>query len=130
LKESWLPKLSCTSSKKTTQGTSSPGTFWIKYKAQAQIIFSELHETRTITCEAHIAPELGSYEITTVREKLKELDIKLKFEDETIEWDAVIILMGQEGCKIEKQFQSYDSAHVDEATKHINRILDAKNEPA
>jgi hypothetical protein len=94
------------------------------------MIFIELDDTRTITCEAHIAPDLGACDMILGREILKELCILLYFEDESIEWDEVIIPMKHETDKVEKHFHLADSIQVDDATEHIKRILDAKYDPA
>jgi hypothetical protein len=51
LKASWLPKLKKDKSNSKTQWTTSAGTFETKYKAEAQVIFTEQDETRKITCE-------------------------------------------------------------------------------
>jgi hypothetical protein len=57
LKASWLPKLKEIRSDNKLQWTMSAVAFETKYKAESQMIFIELHETHTITCEAHVAPE-------------------------------------------------------------------------
>jgi hypothetical protein len=83
-------------SDKKTQWTTSTETFDTKYKGEAQMMFIELHETRTITCEGHIASDLGAYDMIVGREILKELCFLLNFKDETIEWDYVNIPMKPE----------------------------------
>ena len=39
------------------------------------MIFLELHETCSITCETHIAPDLGAYDMIIGRDIQKELVI-------------------------------------------------------
>jgi hypothetical protein len=125
-----LHKLKSIKSDNKTQWTTSAGTFETKHKAQAQMIFIELHETRTITCEAHIAPDLGANDMTVGRELQIEIGVLLNFKDETIERDEDVIPMKPETAKVEKHFHIVDSSQVDDATERIKRILNAKYEPA
>ena len=85
IKASWLPNLHQTTDNVTTRWTTSAGTFKTKHKAIAQMIFAEHHEGKTITCQAHVAPNLGAYEMIIGREILKELGLILNVKDETIE---------------------------------------------
>jgi predicted aspartyl protease len=104
LKASWFSKLKAIKSNNNTQWTTAAGKFETKYKEQAKMIFIELHETRTITCEAHIAPDLGEYDMIVGRDILKELGILFNFKDETIKWVEVVIPMKPETAKVEKHF--------------------------
>ena len=85
IKANWLSNLHQTSNNETTCWTTSAGTFKTKYKAIAQTIFTELHESKTITCNEHVAPNLGAYDMIIGREILKELGLILNVKDETIE---------------------------------------------
>jgi RNase H-like domain found in reverse transcriptase/Reverse transcriptase (RNA-dependent DNA polymerase)/Integrase zinc binding domain len=125
-----LPKLKQIKTDTKTQWTTSAGIFETKYKALAPMIFTELHEGKTITCEAHVAPDLGAYDMIVGREILKELGITLNFKEETVEWDEVVIPMKPENAIPEKHFAIADSASLDDATERIKSILDAKYEPA
>jgi hypothetical protein len=65
-----MPKLMTIMSNSRAQWTPSEGDFETKYKAEAQMLFIELHETRSLPCEAHIAPDIGAYDMIVGREKM------------------------------------------------------------
>ena len=130
ISEKWASKLSRLIPNEVTRWTTSAGTFETKEKAIIQMIFAELHESKTITCNAHIAPNLGAYDVIVGREILKELGITLCFKNETIEWDEVIIPMKSEDATPERNFAIADSATIDEATERLKTILDAKYQAA
>jgi predicted aspartyl protease len=130
IKANWLSNLHQTSDDEITRWTTSTGTFKTKQKAIARMLFTELHESKTITYNAHVAPILGVYDMIIGREILKELGILLNFKDETIEWDGVIIPMKPEEATPENSFAIKDSATLDDATERMKKILDAKYEAA
>ena len=113
-----------------TQWHTSAGTFDTTKKAQVQFILPELHEGRTIVYKAHIAKQLGRYDMILGRDLLKELGIKLDFGDETVTWDEMTIPMKPENATVMTSYHLDDSPAVDEATKRIKGILDAKYEAA
>ncbi|HSN67194.1 MAG TPA: reverse transcriptase domain-containing protein [Fusibacter sp.] len=130
VKSTWLPLLTVTDSNEVTCWETSAGTFETKQKALTQIILTELHESRTITCSAHVAPNLSKYDMIIGREVLSELGIILNFKEQTIEWDEAVIPMKPETATQATSFVIKESSSVDEATERIKKILDAKYEAA
>jgi RNase H-like domain found in reverse transcriptase/Reverse transcriptase (RNA-dependent DNA polymerase)/Integrase zinc binding domain len=113
-----------------TKWTTTAGVFETKNIANVQMVLPEFHEGRTIACKAHVAKDLGLYDMIVGRDLLRELGIKIDFSTNTVEWDEAIIPMKPENATIEKAFYVQDSTAVDEATERIKGILDAKYEAA
>jgi hypothetical protein len=93
------------------------------------MIFSDLHDTPTITGEAHVVPDRGAYDMIAVREIVIELGI-INLKEETLDWDDVIIPMKPETANLEKHFHIATSIQIDDATNCIKRIFDSKYKPA
>jgi hypothetical protein len=83
-----------------------------------------------ITFDANYAPDLGAYSMTVGRAIIKSVGTLLNYKDETLERDGAIIPMKPENANVEKHFHKADSIQIDDATKHIECILDTKHEPA
>ena len=62
------------------------------------------------------------------RDLLRELQINLHFDSLEIEWDDARVPMRDSDATIETSYHVHDSQAVDEATKRIKEILDAKYE--
>ena len=91
---------------------------------------SELHDNRTITWNVHLAQDLGAYDMIIGRDLLSDLSIDLRFSDQTIVWDGHDIPFKESDATPETSFHIRESMAVDDATKRVKEILDAKYLPA
>ena len=126
IKENWGKMLPPVLAEKTSW-TTSAGKFTTTKIVEAKLILAEFFEGKTITCQAHVAPSLGAYDMILGRNILKELGIKLNFQNETIEWEDAMVAMKPE---IATPSPSNFTSSLDDATERIKSILDAKYEPA
>ena len=126
IKENWGKMLPPVLAEKTSW-TTSAGKFTTTKIVEAKLILAEFFEGKTITCQAHVAPSLGAYDMILGRNILKELGIKLNFQNETIEWEDAMVAMKPE---IATPSTSNFTSSLDDATERIKSILDAKYEPA
>jgi Retroviral aspartyl protease len=129
IRENWAKNLSTIQSI-PTNWTTTAGTFKTTEQVQAQLILPELHEGKTICCNAHVANTLGIYDLIIGRDLLSELGFMLNFKTQTVEWDEIEIPMKPENSTPERSFHIKDSDAIDSATERIKGILEAKYEAA
>ncbi len=129
IRENWAKNLSTIPSN-PTNWTTTAGTFKTTEQVQVQLILPELHEGKTICCNAHVANTLGIYDLIIGRDLLIELGFMLNFKMQTVEWDEIEIPMKPENATPEWSFHIKDSDAMDSATERIKGILEAKYEAA
>ncbi len=129
IRENWAKNLSTIQST-PTNWTTTAGTFKTTEQVQVQLILPELHEGKTICCNALVANALGIYDLIIGRDLLSELGFMLNFKTQTVEWDEIEIPMKRENSTPERSFHIKDSDAIDSATERIKGILEAKYEAA
>jgi RNase H-like domain found in reverse transcriptase/Reverse transcriptase (RNA-dependent DNA polymerase)/Integrase zinc binding domain len=129
IRENWAKNLS-TIQVAPTNWTTTAGTFKTTEQVKLQLILPELHEGKTICCNAHVANTLGIYDLIIGRDLLKSLGVIINFRLQTIEWDEMEIPMKPENALPQHSFYIKDSNVLDSATERIKHILEAKYEPA
>jgi len=111
-----------------TNFTTAAGNYTSNEAVRTQFTIPELHDDRIVEWKFHVADELGPYDLIIGRDLLRELQINLHFDSLEIEWDEARVPMRDSDATIETSYHVHDSQAVDEATKRIKEILDAKYE--
>ena len=79
------------------------GTFRTTALAKVQFALLELHEQKLITYKMHMSKsQLGDYDMVIGRDLMKELGIKLNFDEEVIEWEDHSVPMKDIGASEEE----------------------------
>ena len=112
------------------QWHTSAGVFATNQKVKVNFLIPDLHEKRLINHEFHVAKDLGRYDMIIGRDLLSALQINIQFSDNSIHWDTSYCPMKPIECTIEESYHINESSSVQEATDRMQRILDAKYEPA
>ena len=90
----------------------------------------EFFEGRVIEWPAHICKNTTRYDMILGRDLLEELGMDISFSKHTVTWDSVSVPMKDVDCTIESDFYVQDAQSLDQETKRITSILDAKYAPA
>ena len=89
----------------------------------------EFYDNRIVEWEYHVAESLGVYDMIIGRDMLSFLGIDIRFSNHTVEWGTASIpfkdVAQETAC-----FHVEEPEHLQEATKRLQKILEAKYEPA
>jgi hypothetical protein len=122
IRESWAKNLS-TLQVAPTNRTTPAGMFKTTEQLKLQLILPELHEGKTICCNAHVANTLvGIDDLIIGRDLLKSLGVIMNFDLQTVEWDEKEIPMKPENALPQHSFYIKDINVLDSATKRIQHI--------
>ena len=97
---------------------------------KAKVIFSELQPDKVIKWDQHIAKTLGSYDMIIGQDILQFLGIDIKFSTMTVEWNNQSIPFRDVTSTSQQSFYIKESKSIQDATKRIKQILEAKYKPA
>ena len=106
------------------------GTFKTTRVAYVALKLPELNHTAEIATEFHVTKQKSAYDVIFGRKLLKELGIVLDFNQMVTIWNDVTIPMKDVNAEVKTHFFIRDSKHVNESTKRIKKILDAKYKKA
>ena len=97
-----------------------------------QFSLPELLPTRLVKWKVHVdASNQLPYDMILGRDLLHELGLNLNFEDKTVQWEQAKVPMHDTAHTSADSYAiQQESPSVTEATERIQRILDAKYEPA
>jgi len=95
-------------------------------KVKAQFAMPELHNDRLIEWNMHVAKSLGPYDMIIGRDKLKILQIDLRFSDEVIEWNGAEMPFEDGDASTKEVCYAADSNPVEDVAHRVKRMLDAK----
>ena len=104
-----------------------------KTSTRCNVVFSlpELQEKRVMKSNFHVVNEqMTQYDMIIGRDLLSELGIDLEFSTNQIRWDEAVLPFRDSASTVNDVFIVNDNASVTQATTRIQRILDAKYEPA
>ena len=117
----------CTPTSWTTQN----GVFTTSSKAQIEFLIPELNDQRLVKAYVHDTPQDMSYDIIIGQDLMQEMGIDLLNSTKTIKWDDQEISMRPRSTTVNEMMQTVeDPPAVQAETKRIEKILDAKYEPA
>ena len=106
------------------------GTATTDSKVKLQFSLPEFHDDRIIEWNAHVAKQLGNYDMIIGRDLLEELGIDISFNRMECEWDESTIPMKSIDATPETSYHIRDEGPVDDVTARIRKILDAKYQKA
>jgi hypothetical protein len=105
----------------------------IKMSERCVIHFSlpEFSPTRTIAWDMHVGTlDNVQYDMIIGNDLLQALKIDLKYTTSMIDWDGIEIPMRSRDATPEDSYIINESSPLNDATKRVKEILDAKYEPA
>ena len=131
IKGQLVEKLTVTSDQ-TTRWSTAAGPLNTTERCDIQFSLPELSPTRLVKWSVHVdATNKLPYDMIMGRDALHELGINLNFKEQTVQWDEAEIPMHDvEHTYADAYHLQQDSTSVADATERIQRILDAKYEPA
>ena len=113
-----------------TEWRTSAGVFTTNEQTKLNLKLPEFFEQRIIMCDVHVTENTSTYDMIMGRDLLRELGIEISFSTESVTWDDVSIPMKPFNARIETDYHIDDSVAVQDATKRMKQILDAKYESA
>ena len=119
-------------SDKQMRWTMAAGPLSTTKSCNVQFSLPELSPTRVVKWKVHVdASNQLPYDMILGRDLLHELGLNLNFNEKCIQWDEAEVTMHDVNHTAADAFNlQRDSPSVAEATERIQRILDAKYEPA
>ena len=124
LKHLWLRK------ETDTEWTTAAGTMITDLKTKLQFKLIEFDQDSVIEWKIHVTKQKMSYDLIIGRDLMKELGIKIDFETDTVHWNHAVVPMKSVNATFATSYHVKDSDAVADTTNRIQRILDAKYEPA
>ena len=122
-----LKRRKCT----TTSWQTQCSTFTTSSKAKIKFLIPELNDQRLVSAYVHNTPSDMSYDIIIGQDLMQKMGIDLLNSTKTIRWDDQEISMQPRSTTVSEMMQAIeDPPAVQEETKRIKEILDAKYEPA
>ena len=97
----------------------------------AKLMFNlpEFYETKIVQCWAHVFENNINYDMIIGRDLMTELGININFANQTITWMDAEVPMRNPQITI-NEFFIQETGIVEDAMTRVNKILDAKYEPA
>ena len=114
---------------KPMKWTTPAGEVSTKKSVKTQMTLPEFYHDRIIEWDYHVAKSLGMYDMIIGRDLLKFLGIDIRFSNETAEWDHAFAPF-KDMTKDCSCFYVDEPEHLKEANERIQKILEAKYEPA
>ena len=106
------------------------GSFMTKHDCLINFTLPELNPTASIRYMVHVTKHISKYDMIIGRDILQELGIILDFEECQIKWKNYFTPM-KESERVNVSNYAAENIHAVQAeTERIQRILDAKYEPA
>ena len=105
------------------------GNFHTSKTAKIQFALPEFNDTAVIEHKAHVAEDLGKYDIIVGGDLLKAIGMDIKYSTMTISWGSTEVPMKPIDAT-SNVFTMNDSKSIQQATSRLTEILDAKYEAA
>ena len=102
------------------------GTFYTSYMTNLDLNLPESNHTVEVDAKCYLIDKLLNYNLILSRDILYELDIMFNFENKTVTWQEVSILMKPPNYTAEEFFVIKESRPVRNETKRIKQILDVE----
>ena len=95
-----------------------------------KFMLPKLNQSAIIKQTVHVVADVGNYDLIIRRSLLQELGIVLNFENNTIRWSNLEIIMKPYNCAKETSYDIEEPVHTEDAVDRIAKILEAKYKPA
>ena len=130
IKSKFVTNLTKTPSEPTAWKTA-VGYFETHEMVKTEFLIPELNDQRLISTEMHETQQDMPYDVIIGLDLLKELKIDILCSNLTVKWDDHEVSFKDRNISIKEAMQmNADPKHIQEASDRINKILDAKYEPA
>lgn len=113
-----------------TEWTTAAGNMTTDLRTKLQFKLMEFDQDSVIEWKIHVTKQKMSYDLIIGRDLMKELGIKIDFETDSVSWKNVVVPMKSVDATFETSYHVEDSDAIADATNRIQKILDAKYEPA
>jgi transposase InsO family protein len=113
-----------------TRWTTAAGQVRTNHRANVTFMLPEFSDTKTVQWAMHVFQNDINYDIIIGRDLLVEMGMIIDFNEKHIMWNDVAVPMRRSNANIKRDFYIQESEAIKAAEKRIERILDAKYEPA
>ena len=113
-----------------TEWSTAAGSMNTDLRTKLQFKLMEFDQDSVIEWNIHVTKQKMSYDLIIGRDLMTELGIKIDFETNSVQWNDVVVPMKSVDATFATSYHVEDSDAIADATNRIQRILDAKYEPA